>query len=64
MSEFSIADLGPPTDAETIESLSLAVAILETSMSRILIFAAALQSGDADVARIVGTEMSVDLHSH
>jgi hypothetical protein len=63
MSKYSIANLGPPTDAETIESLSLAVAILETSMTQILIYAAALQSGNAEVAPIVGPEMSEDLHN-
>jgi hypothetical protein len=33
MSKFSISNLGPPTDAETIESLSDAVALLERSMT-------------------------------
>lgn len=63
MSKFSIANLGPPTDAETIASLSDAVAFLEGAMTQILIYAAALQSGDAEIARIVGMEMSEDLHN-
>jgi hypothetical protein len=32
-------------------------------MTQILIYAAALQSGDVEVARIVGTEMAGDLHN-